>query len=109
MVSFTTTNTVRASALDTCLSRVVVAAANCLGRVASAPVVRAPTMANGSASLAFPTEAGKSYVVQYKNALSDPTWIDLETVVGTGGSLPVTDTTAGHQPARFYRIIDTPE
>ncbi|GDY22278.1 hypothetical protein LBMAG56_36250 [Verrucomicrobiota bacterium] len=109
VVSFTTTNTVRASALDTCLSRVVVAAANCLGRVASAPVVRAPTMANGSASLAFPTEAGKSYVVQYKNALSDPTWIDLETVVGTGGSLPVTDTTAGHQPARFYRIIGTPE
>jgi hypothetical protein len=47
--------------------------------------------------------------VQYKNALSDPAWTDLKTVVGTGGSLSIADVTAAQQPRRFYRIMSAPQ
>jgi hypothetical protein len=46
--------------------------------------------------------------VQYKNALTDPAWTDLETVVGTGASLSITDPGAAERPTRFYRIISRP-
>jgi hypothetical protein len=118
VVSFTPTNTVTATGLDICQARTVSAAANCLGPVALAalaPVVQtAPplvqvqgvhALANGVISLSFPTENGKSYTVQYKNTLKDPTWTQLETVVGTGGNLPITATTAAQQPTRFYRVV----
>jgi hypothetical protein len=72
------------------------------------PIAGASTVAKGLFSLSFPSENGKSYTVQYKNTLSDPTWTDLETVVGTGGNLPITDAAALRQPARFYRVIFTP-
>ena len=119
VVSFTPTNTVTATGLDICQARTVAAAADCFGSVTPAaqsvgtvpplvPVIGAPTMANGFFSLSFPTENGKSYTVQYKNALNDPTWTDLATGVGTGENLPITDPTAAQQPRRFYRVMFTP-
>jgi hypothetical protein len=118
VVTFTPTNTVTVIATDVCLTRTVAAAANCLGPVATSaptnppvqplvPVIAAPTIANGIFRLSFLTTVGKWYTVQYKNALGDPAWTDLETVVGTGGSLPITDPAAVQQPTRFYRIIST--
>jgi len=62
-------------------------------------------------SLSIPTEIGKSYTVQYKNNLTDPTWTDLVppgSVSGTGGPLTITDPTPAGQPTRFYRIMVTP-
>jgi hypothetical protein len=45
-----------------------------------------------------------SYVIEFKNALADTTWIPLLTNVGTGGlmtnSVPVTNA-----PSRFFRLI----
>jgi hypothetical protein len=119
VVSFTPTNTVMASGMDICQASTVAAAANCLGPVALSepsgpalqplvPIAGASTVANGSFSLSFPSENGKSYTVQYKNTLSDPAWTDLETVVGTGGNLPITDAAAAQQRTRFYRVISTP-
>jgi hypothetical protein len=116
VVSFTPTNTVAATGMDTCQARVVTAAANCLGPVALSDqlgppvhplprVIGATTPANGAFSLLFPSEIGKSYTVQYKNKLDDPTWSDLETVVGTGGNVFVTDSAAAQQPTRFYRVM----
>ncbi|MCX6930123.1 MAG: hypothetical protein NT154_43965 [Verrucomicrobia bacterium] len=107
VVSFTPTNTVTATGMDICKVRTVSAAANCLGPVAAqlVPVIRASTTAKGIFSLSFSTEDGKSYTVQYKNGFNDPTWTDLETVVGTGTYLPITDATAAQQPSRFYRVI----
>jgi hypothetical protein len=111
VVSFTTTNTVTAIGMDICQD-LVVAAANCLGPVAPTtpvPVIGTPTInADGFFSLSFATENGKSYTVQYKNKLNDPTWTDLETVVGTGGTLIITDATAAGQPTRYYRVMATP-
>ncbi len=119
VVSFTPTNTVAASGMDTCEARTVAAAANCLGPVALykqpglraqqlVQVLGAPTAANRSFSVSFPSENGKSYTVQYKNTLDDPAWSDLETVVGTGGDLSITDAAAAQQRSRFYRVIFTP-
>ena len=111
VVTFTATNTVTASGMDICQARTVSAAANCLGPVASvlpAQAFRASAIANGLFSLSFPSLIGTSYTVQYKNSLADPAWIDLETVVGTGGNLSITDPAEAHLPSRFYRVILTP-
>jgi hypothetical protein len=108
VVTFTPTNNVTATGLDTCQARTVSAAANCQGPLFQASLARfigAPTVAQGVLSLSFPTEKGKAYTVQYKDRMNDPAWTDLETVVGTGGNLPITDTAAARQPTRFYRVI----
>jgi autotransporter-associated beta strand protein len=54
-------------------------------------------------SLSFPTESGPIYLVEYKNALTDATWMSLSSLGGTGGTETVTDTIA-ISLARFYRI-----
>jgi uncharacterized repeat protein (TIGR01451 family) len=67
-----------------------------------------PTVVNGVFRLSVATKSGKSYTIQYKNMLSDPTWTNLSTITGTGGSMSVTDPTAAQQPRRFYRVMSTP-
>jgi uncharacterized repeat protein (TIGR01451 family) len=67
----------------------------------------APTAPHGFFSLSFSSENGKSYRVQYKSASNGPTWTDLETVVGTGGTMTLTNLAAAQQ-TRFYRVISTP-
>jgi uncharacterized repeat protein (TIGR01451 family) len=114
VVSFTPTNTVTAIGMDICQVPVT-AAANC-GCVTSAPpvlIIGTPNVnADGFFSLSFPTEKGKSYTVQYKDALTDPTWTDLVppgSVPGTGGPLTIYDSSpAALHPSRFYRIMSTP-
>jgi uncharacterized repeat protein (TIGR01451 family) len=114
VVSFTPTNTVTAIGMDICQDSVN-AAANC-GCVASAPPVLVTVTPNvnsdGFFSLSFPTEVGKSYTVQYKDALTDPTWTDLVppgSVPGTGGPLTIYDSSpAALHPSRFYRVMSTP-
>ena len=119
VVWFTPTNTVTAIGSDICLSRTVSAAANCLNAVVPniqlppaapplVPNIGAHSLAQGVLSLSFPTENGKWYAVQYKNSLSDPAWTNLETIVGTGGALLITDPTAIGHPSRFYRIVLLP-
>ncbi len=112
VVLFTPMNTVTASGMDTCQAQTVTAAANCLSTVAPAlqvsmQVNSARVAGNGSFNFAFQSETGKSYTVQYKNTLQDKTWTDLQTVVGTGANLPITDLQATHQMMRFYRVIPT--
>ena len=118
-VLFTPTNTVTAVGVDLCLGRTVAAAANCLNAVTPhilagpitpplVPNIGAHSQVNGVFSLSFPTEIGKWYAVQYKNDLSNPTWITLETLVGTGGNLNITDTTAAGHPTRYYQIVLLP-
>lgn len=57
---------------------------------------------NGSTSLEWAAEAGRTYRVLYKNTLNDPTWQSLGqvTVAGTVGS--VIDPTTPDVPTRFY-------
>ena len=112
LVVFTPTNTVTAIGMDICQEQTVTAAANCLGPVSSALI--APTfgvaavIANGSFGLSFHSLNGILYTVQYNNTLDPATWTDLETVVGTGGSMTIKDGIVSQRPMRFYRVKFTP-
>ena len=55
--------------------------------------------------LSFQSLPGRSYQVQYKNALQDPNWLGLSAVIqGIGAEWEVDDDMTAH-PSRFYRII----
>lgn len=65
-----------------------------------------PQHSGSTTTFSFLTQAGQTHYVQYKNALTDPTWLPLQTVTGTGGGTNITDATASGA-ARFYRV-ETP-
>jgi hypothetical protein len=60
-------------------------------------------IANGKFGFGFATRSGVSYVVEYKDVLSDPAWTTLTNMIGTGWFLPVVDPAAAGA-SRFYRI-----
>ena len=112
VVSFTPTNNVNAVGLGLCQGQSVAAAANCLGSVSSQlfePEFGAATvLANGIFSLSFHSQNGISYTVEYNNTLNNATWTSLETVIGTGANISITDPISTQRPTRFYRVILTP-
>lgn len=60
--------------------------------------------ASGQFRFEFDSQAGVTYVVQYKNALSDADWQTLKTITGDGTRQQVTDNAAGAR--RFYRVTN---
>jgi hypothetical protein len=70
-------------------------------------VVLNPSFSGQVFSLSFQSEQGTGYTLQFKNALTDPNWSDLETVAGNGGILTLTDPNAT-VPSRIYRVQSTP-
>ena len=60
---------------------------------------------NGTALLAIASVVGRSYWLEYKNSLSDPSWIPvLPSAPGNGATLVLTNTITG-VPHRFYRVV----
>jgi hypothetical protein len=60
--------------------------------------------AGSVASVTFVSASGVSYTLEYKNALSDPTWTPiLPAQPGTGGAMTLTDSAATNR-TRFYRV-----
>jgi uncharacterized repeat protein (TIGR01451 family) len=62
------------------------------------------SLASPAVSITFPSEAGLSYLLEYKTFLDDPTWTPLSPAVpGTGGVMTLQDT---NPPAdsRYYRL-----
>jgi hypothetical protein len=55
------------------------------------------------ASISFPTESWHSYQIQYKNAVTDPSWSNLGGLVGGNDTL---QTIMDSNPAstRYYRV-----
>jgi hypothetical protein len=53
--------------------------------------------------LSFPTQAGFTYLVVYKNSLQDTNWKLLSVVAGDGTTKVVTDIV--NNPQRFYRLV----
>ena len=104
------TNIVTASGVDICQSRTVTASDTC-SVFPSQPVplmiggagIPQPRILNGNFSWSFATVEGQSYTVQFKAALDDASWTDLETVTGTGGTLSVSHLVNG-QESGFYRL-----
>jgi hypothetical protein len=56
--------------------------------------------------ITFSAQSRKSYVVQYKNVLSDPTWTNLQTISEQFGirTIEAIDTGADGLTSRFYRV-----
>jgi uncharacterized repeat protein (TIGR01451 family) len=116
VVSFTPTNTVTAIGTDNCQDSVT-AVADCYGPIVPIVLVtgitNSPTSGFSMFSLSFPTQSGRTYTVQYKDALLDPTWTDLpgwSSVPGDGTTWNLTDSmlpVPPGQPTRFYRIMVT--
>jgi hypothetical protein len=67
-----------------------------------APTTIIPSLNGANINLTFATQVGKTYTVQYKNALTDPTWQTLTTINGTGANAIVVDPANGSQ--RFYQL-----
>jgi uncharacterized repeat protein (TIGR01451 family) len=62
------------------------------------------SLASPAVSISFPSDAGLSYLLEYKTLLDDPTWTPLSPAVpGTGGVMTLQDT---NPPAnsRYYRL-----
>jgi uncharacterized repeat protein (TIGR01451 family) len=104
---------VTAAGMDICLDRKVTARACCTGSRVACPGssdlviggngAPAPAYENGVFTLSFMSQVGANYTVQYKDSVDGSDWSDLETVVGTGDVLTVTDATG--KDARFYRVV----
>jgi hypothetical protein len=60
------------------------------------------TQVGNSLTLSWNSTAGATYVVQYKNNITDATWSTLTTVTASGSTSSTGDTTTGTH--RFYRI-----
>jgi hypothetical protein len=59
--------------------------------------------AGASGAVSFPSESWHSYQLQYKNALTDPSWSNLGSPVGGSDTLQtINDSTAATN--RFYRV-----
>ena len=71
----------------------------------TAPVLAAPTLADGSVTLRFASLAGKTYRVEFRVALGDPNWTARGDLAGTGSELEFTET-AG--TAGFYQVTLLP-
>jgi hypothetical protein len=54
-------------------------------------------------SLSYPTEAGRPYQLEYKNALNAPAWELLDNFLGDGSVRQVIDPLRPGQN-RFYRL-----
>jgi hypothetical protein len=57
----------------------------------------------GVFSISVETRSNRSYVLQFKQALTDPNWTDLNTVVGTANTITLTDPAAKNSYG-FYRV-----
>jgi hypothetical protein len=55
-------------------------------------------------SIAFPSVAGLSYVLDYKNSLDDPTWTPLPPATTAAGSALVLQDTNTPTASRYYRV-----
>jgi hypothetical protein len=49
--------------------------------------------------------AGVTYTVRYKDDLAASTWTDLGTVMASGSTASITDTTTPIPQARFYQVV----
>ena len=61
-----------------------------------------PTVADNRIAIVFPTSLNLTYVLQYKNSLTNANWTVLATTIGTGDLMTNQDSIT--RSARFYRL-----
>ncbi|HWW00792.1 MAG TPA: hypothetical protein VNZ64_13935 [Candidatus Acidoferrum sp.] len=69
---------------------------------AVSPDLAGPARTGNNFSFSFGTQIGPSYVLDYKSALTNASWVPVGTNAGTGGILSVTNTSVA--PQGYYRI-----
>ncbi len=52
----------------------------------------------------FDSVTGRTYQIEYKNDLTDPSWLPLVATNGTGAAIQIADPDAATVPRRFYRV-----
>lgn len=62
-----------------------------------------PARTGNTASFKFVTQPGRTHIVEFKTALTNATWLPLQTIAGNGAVTNVTDPTATNA-SRFYRV-----
>jgi hypothetical protein len=67
------------------------------------PLVFNPSFHADAFTLSVPTSIGKTYQLEFKNSLSEPTWTPLPQISGTGQALVLTDSAATNAH-RFYHV-----
>jgi hypothetical protein len=67
------------------------------------PTISNPKLTGTTFTLSVPTQVGFSYVLEYKNSLTDANWTPVQTLGGTGGMITLTNTTT-IGPSRFYHV-----
>jgi hypothetical protein len=73
------------------------------GPPVSTASINEPQLSATGFSVSIPSQSGRVYGLEYKNALDEAAWMRLPLVAGTGTSLLLRDLTAG-AGQRFYRI-----
>jgi hypothetical protein len=68
----------------------------------SAPTISNPQILGGNLVFTFSSVSGQSYEVQYKNLMADSAWTTVQTLIGNGSVLSVTNPAS--RPQRFFRI-----
>jgi hypothetical protein len=72
--------------------------------IVPAPILFGPTTAGTNFLVSIQSELGKTYTLQYKNAL-DSSWQSLSPISGTGGIITVTNSVAG-STQEYYRLVE---
>jgi hypothetical protein len=62
-----------------------------------------PVAAGNELIFSFLTQSNRNYAIQYSDSLPATNWITITTVLGTGGSISVTNPGASG-PTRYYRV-----
>ncbi len=71
------------------------------------PRLLSPTLTRAGFTLSLLTDLGKSYVLEYKDSLSQSAWTALPPIVGNGQTNTLADLSAT-APQRFYRVRELP-
>jgi hypothetical protein len=86
-------------------------ATNSFKIIVTAPVSSFPItslkITNGVATLTWSAMPGRTYRMQFKNALDEATWHDGADTLATGTTASTTDNVTG-LPQRFYRVVALP-
>jgi hypothetical protein len=71
---------------------------------AGKPFLAQPKTSTGKFTCSFFAELGNSYVTESKSSLDTPSWAPLQTNIGTGSIVTITNVLATNASEKFYRV-----
>jgi hypothetical protein len=72
---------------------------------ATPPVINSIALNSGTVTLAWTSQAGATYRVQYLDSLNSTNWTDLSPDIVAAGSTANQTNIVGTLPRRFYRVM----